>query len=188
MFKELKNSRAINFRIEERKMWSDYSRYLREYVLSIANETEDESLILEKLLKNQEKIALCFKPYYGNYNSNTLAELFKEQIYITSKMLHGTKNNNNNKELEESNKLWTENAEKTARFLHGINELWKLDLLQEILNKHLNLLCFQMNSRINGQWDKDIKAYDDDYDHIIMFSDLISDGIIKEFPNKFGKN
>lgn len=186
IFKELKNSKAINFRIEERKMWSDYSRYLREYVLSVANETEDESLILEKLIQNQEKIALSLKPYYGNYNSNKLSELLKEQIYITSKILHETKNNNN-KDVEQINKLKNENSEKIARFLYGINELWKIDLLEEILNKHLNLVCNQINSRINGQWERDIKAYDDDYDHIIMFSDLISDGIIKEFPNKFGK-
>jgi hypothetical protein len=32
----------------------------------------------------------------------------------------------------------------------------------------------------------DVRAFDEVYRHILMMSDALSDGIVKQFPNKFG--
>ena len=40
-------------------------------------------------------------------------------------------------------------------------------------------------TRINKNWSADIEAYDTGQDHMIAFSDMLSDGIIKQFPEKF---
>jgi hypothetical protein len=34
-------------------------------------------------------------------------------------------------------------------------------------------------------WEGDVRAYDAVYDHILMMSDALSDGIVKQFPDKF---
>jgi hypothetical protein len=41
-------------------------------------------------------------------------------------------------------------------------------------------------ARLNGNWDEDVRAYDEVYRHILAMSDALSDGIIKQFPDKFG--
>ena len=34
-------------------------------------------------------------------------------------------------------------------------------------------------------WEGDVRAFDAVYDHILMMSDALSDGIVKQFPDKF---
>jgi hypothetical protein len=40
-------------------------------------------------------------------------------------------------------------------------------------------------ARLNKHWDDDVRAFDAVYDHILHMSDALSDGIVKQFPEKF---
>ena len=53
-----------------------------------------------------------------------------------------------------------------------------------MLYKHLDFVTQQVVARIKGDWAGDIKAYDEGYDHMMMFADMLSDGIIKQNPHK----
>lgn len=54
-----------------------------------------------------------------------------------------------------------------------------------MLHKHLQLLTDAVVARLNKDWKAAIKAYDQGEDHIIKLADVLSDGIIKQFPKKF---
>jgi hypothetical protein len=41
-------------------------------------------------------------------------------------------------------------------------------------------------ARLNKNWDADVRAFDAVYDPILHMSDALSDGIVKQFPEKFG--
>ena len=41
-------------------------------------------------------------------------------------------------------------------------------------------------ARLTKNWDGDVRAFDAVYDHILHMSDALSDGIVKQFPDKFG--
>jgi hypothetical protein len=36
------------------------------------------------------------------------------------------------------------------------------------------------------KWDQDVKAYDAVYEHILKMADALTDGIVKQFSEKFG--
>lgn len=57
--------------------------------------------------------------------------------------------------------------------------------LQDMLYGHLQLLTNNVSARLKKDWDADILAFDQGKEHIIMLSDLLSDGIIKQFPKQF---
>jgi len=40
--------------------------------------------------------------------------------------------------------------------------------------------------RLTKKWDDDVRAFDAVYDHILHMSDALADGIVKQFPDKFG--
>ena len=40
-------------------------------------------------------------------------------------------------------------------------------------------------ARVEQEGDDDVKAFDAVYDHILRMSDALSDGIVKQFPDKF---
>ena len=39
-------------------------------------------------------------------------------------------------------------------------------------------------SRLKKDWPADMKAYDEGHEHMLMFADMLSDGIIKQNPKK----
>jgi hypothetical protein len=49
----------------------------------------------------------------------------------------------------------------------------------------LKMSTAEVVARLTHDWDGDVRAYDAVCDHIVMMSDAISDGIVKQFPNKF---
>ena len=58
-------------------------------------------------------------------------------------------------------------------------------ILKSMLHKHLDLILEAVNARLNKDWKADIDAYDRGEDHMINFADVLTDGIIKQFPEKF---
>lgn len=54
-----------------------------------------------------------------------------------------------------------------------------------MLYKHLEFVTDQVTHRLNDDWKKDIESYDKGQEHMIHFADILSEGIIKQFPDKF---
>jgi hypothetical protein len=56
-----------------------------------------------------------------------------------------------------------------------------------MLYKHLALTTGEVVSRLKKDWAADIDYYDKGHEHMLMFADALTDGIVKQFPNKFKK-
>ena len=54
-----------------------------------------------------------------------------------------------------------------------------------MMKTHLSTTTAEVVARLTHDWDADVHAYDAVYDHILMMSDALSDGIVKQFPDKF---
>ena len=54
-----------------------------------------------------------------------------------------------------------------------------------MLHKHLQFVTDQVLARIKKDWDAEILAYDNGEVHMIHFANILSNGIIKQFPEKF---
>jgi hypothetical protein len=54
------------------------------------------------------------------------------------------------------------------------------------MNTHLSTTSTELVARLNKDWAGDVKAFDAVYDHILHMADALSDGIVKQFPGKFG--
>ena len=184
--KMLLTKSAVDLRMAMRKLWEDHITYTRNYIISALADLEDAAKVAERLLKNQDDIGDAIKPIYGNDAGKKLAVLLRDHILIAADIVKAAKSGDNNG-VTAGQKKWHENADEIAAFLSGANPNWPQKVLVDMLYKHLDYTTTEVVSRLKKDWAADIEAYDKGHEHMLMFADALTDGIVKQFPEKFKK-
>lgn len=177
---------AVNLRMAMRKLWEDHITYTRNYIISALAGLEDTGKVAERLLKNQDDIGDAIKPIYGDEAGKKLAALLRDHILIAADIVQAAKTGDG-EGVTKGQKRWHENADDIAVFLSGANPNWPKQTLVDMLYKHLDYTTAEVVSRLKKDWVADIEAYDRGHDHMLMFSDILTEGIVKQFPKKFSK-
>jgi hypothetical protein len=167
-----------------RKLWEDHIVYTRNFIISSLAGLEDAGKIAERLLKNQDDIGDAIKPVYGEAAGEKLSALLRDHILIAADVVKAAKAGNAG-ELDSANKKWYANAGEISDFLAGANPNWTRKSLADMLYKHLALTTQEVVTRLKKDWAGDIVAYDEGHVHMLMFADMLTQGIIKQFPDKF---
>lgn len=175
---------TVKLKEDMRRLWIDHVVWTRSYIVSALAGLEDQSVVLERLLRNQQDIGNAIKPYYGEAAGDKLAALLRDHITIAGKLV-GALKSGNQADAEKFNKEWYKNADDIAAFLSSANPNWTENQLKELLYMHLQLLASDVSARLQKDWRASVAALDKGMDHIIMMADVLSEGIIKQFPQRF---
>lgn len=176
--------RTVQLKVDMQKVWLDHTIWTRSYIVSAISNRPDQKDVLDRLLRNQQDIGNVFKPYYGEAAGNKLADLLREHILIAGKIVAAAKAGNQAdvKKLETD---WHRNADDIAKFLSAANPNWQFKALQDMLYTHLQLITEIVLDCLRGDWKADIAATDKNEIHMIRFADILTEGIVKQFPEKF---
>jgi hypothetical protein len=178
------NPAKMKLKQDMRRLWVDHVGWTRSYIISAIAGLEDQKDVLARLLKNQQDIGDAIKPYYGDAAGNKLADLLREHIQLAGGVVDAAKAGNQT-ELAKFNKELYRNADDIAKFLSTANPNWSQKEQQDMMYAHLQFITDQVTARLKKDWNADILAYDKGEDHMMMYADMLSDGIIKQFPDKF---
>ena len=81
---------------------------------------------------------------------------------------------------------WTANADDIAAFLAAANpRSWPLAEMKAMLHDHLALTTEEALARLHGDWTADVAAYDKIHVQALGMADMLSKGIIRQFPARF---
>ena len=174
---------ATDLRNGMRKLWSEHVMWTRNYIISALATLPDLPAVTQRLLRNQDDIGSAIKPLYGDEAGKKLTALLREHILIAADIVKAAKVNDT-KAVDAGQRKWRKNADDIAAFLASANPVWQKQSLTDMLYKHLDLTTYEVVSRLKMDWGADIQAYDSGYNHMLMFADMLSDGIIKQNPNK----
>jgi hypothetical protein len=177
---------AVDLRIAMRQLWDDHMVYTRNFIISGLAGLDDAGKVAERLLRNQDDIGNAIKPVYGEEAGNKLTALLKDHILIAADIVKAAKVGDNDG-VAKGQEKWRGNADDIALFLSKANPNWPLDTMKNMLYKHLATTTGEVVSRVKKDWPADIAAYDEGVAHMMMFADMLTDGIVKQFPSKFAK-
>jgi hypothetical protein len=175
---------AAGLRADMRKLWEDHITYTRNYIISALAGLPDTDAVAKRLLANQDDIGNAVKPFYGDEAGQKLTALLKDHITIATEVVAAAKAGNKS-DLDAAQKKWSANGVAIATFLAGANPNWPEQTLKDMLQKHLDLTSGEVVGRLKKDWVSDIKSYDEGHAHMLMFADMLTDGIVKQFPDKF---
>ncbi len=175
---------AADLGMAMRKLWEDHITYTRNYIISALAGLEDASAIAGRLLRNQDDIGNAIKPFYGDAAGAKLSALLRDHILIAVDVVKAAKAGVA-ADLDAASKKWTANADDIAAFLSGANPNWALATITDMLHKHLEYTTQEVVSRLKKDWSGDIAAYDKGHEHMLKFADMLTHGIVMQFPAKF---
>ena len=178
------SAKAARLREDMRKLWSDHVIWTREYVVAAIDGSSDANAAATRLLKNQDDIGGAVAGFYGKDAGDKLTGLLKQHIMIAVDLIAAAKANDQAK-YGATDQRWKKNGEEIADFLSQANPNWPKTTLASMMATHLATTTKEVVARLNQKWDEDTAAFDEVYAHILDMSDALSDGIIKQFPQKF---
>jgi len=177
-------NKATQLHQDMRKLWTDHTVWTRDYIIAAVDDKPDAMAAANRLMKNQEDIGNAIAAYYGAAAGQQLTALLKQHISIAVDLIKAAKAGDKAAQKQADDR-WQANAVDIATFLSKANPNWPKDTLVEMMKTHLSTTTAEVVARLTHDWDADVKAYDAVYDHILMMADALTDGIIKQFPEKF---
>jgi hypothetical protein len=178
----------LAFQADMRRLWEDHITWTRLYIISAAADLPDRDLTAQRLLRNQTDIGNAIKTFYGEDAGNELTTLLEEHILGAVELLDAAKAGDQ-AAVEVARANWYANADAIGAFLSAANpEQWPLAEMQTGMRMHLDVTLEEATARLTGDFETDIAAYDKVHDHILAFADLLSNGIIQQFPDRFARS
>jgi hypothetical protein len=177
--------RVVAFHDEMRRLWEDHVTWTRLAIISLTSDTPDTEATVGRLLENQTDIGDAIKPFYGEAAAQELTRLLREHILIAADLIAAARAGDETA-VAEAQSRWTANADEIAAFLAGANpSSWDLDEMQAMLHEHLRLTTNEALARLEGDWAADVAAYDEIHLQALGMADMLSNGIVKQFPARF---
>ena len=173
------------FREDMRKLWVDHSRLTRRFMISTISDRPEQSDIDELLMQNQNEIGAAIASFYGNEAGEELAKLLAEHTLISASMFQAARNADA-QAFEELVTRWYDHASKIAEFLSNLNpENWPLRETRPMIRRYLDLTLEQAVAYWNGYSTIGTAAYEKAQDQSLEIADMLSDGIINKFRQRF---
>ena len=179
------SAKAVAFRSKMDRLWEDHITWTRMVIVDFAAGLPDLKTAEARLLRNQADIGNAIKPYYGAAAGKQLTSLLRTHILEAVPVLTNAKAGDKVR-LTQSLNEWYANANQIAAFLSKANpHSWPLGMTRSMMKRHLDLTTNEAVARLQGNWSADVRAYDAVHTEILGMSHMLSNGIIRQFPNRF---
>ena len=175
---------ALSLQLALRRLWADHVIWTREYVVAAIANSPDTQAVAGRLLANQEHIGSAIVPFYGEQVGQALTGLLRQHIMVAVELIEAAKTGDEDK-FADADRRWDQNARDIASFLSSANPNWPEHDVVDLLSQHLKLTKDEATARLQQRWEDDIEAFDQIFTEILTVSDVLSTGIVKQFPDRF---
>ncbi|TDW04644.1 hypothetical protein B0G66_10268 [Bacillus badius] len=180
--KECVTQREVELMRNERSLWEEHVAWTRMAIISLTFNLPDVNFVIARLLKNAGDMGEMFRPIYGEPAAKTYAALIKEHLLVAADLVKAALAGNT-QAAEAAERKWYANADQIALFLNSVNKFLPKEKVREMFYQHLNLTKQEALYMINKDYQKDIAVYDEIEKQAREMADMISDAMIKLYPD-----
>lgn len=178
-------AKEVALRGDMRRLWEDHIVWTRLAIISLTTNAPDTQATVARLLRNQADIGNAVKPFYGKAAGNKLTAELRQHILIAADLIAAAKEGDQ-AAVARQQARWQRNANIIAAVLNSVNpRFWKLAAMKAEMQKHLALTTQEVIARLQGKWNADVAVYDRIHTHILHMADMLSTGLVKQFPQRF---
>ena len=179
------SNKEFALRNDMRRLWEEHVTWTRLAIISLTNDSPDTNATVARLLRNQTDIGNAVKPFYGAAWGRQLTALLRQHILIAADLIAAARKGDQ-AEVTRQQARWTTNADQIATRLNRANpRFWRLAPLTAMLHEHLRLTTNEVVARLTRNWSADVRAYDRIHLQALHMADMLSGGLVKQFPARF---
>jgi hypothetical protein len=167
-----------------RQLWVEHMEWTYSTVAAFAAGSAGLPATLDRLLANQADIGAAVKPFYGERAGVALTGLLEEHINGAVPVLVAARDGDA-KALASSVAAWYDNAKEIADFLSNANPAWAKNEMRRMMKGHIDQTLAYATAQLQGDYAASIDAYGTAEQHMLHMADMLSDGLIAQFPEKF---
>lgn len=172
------------FKAEMSRLWIDNAIWSRQSTLCLTDKLLGTQESLYRLMMNQEEMGRIFTRYYGKTAGDEFCELISSNTSITISIIRHM-NNKNTDDLEKARQRMKHNVLRASAYLAKMNPYWNKEELDYLLLLQLELFEKQLQHRLTNNYTSDVENFDRIITESYKLSDVLSEGIIKQFSDKF---
>jgi hypothetical protein len=173
------------FHDQMRKLWEDHVTWTRLAIVTFAAGSPSFDATATRLLQNQTDIGNAIKPFYGKAAGTQLTALLHDHITIAVELLQAAKAGDT-AAFDEANTRWYANANDIADFLARANpRSWPRHVMRADMKTHLDQTLAEASDELHRDYPASVRDYEAIHHHILDMADMLSAGIMKQFPRRF---
>jgi hypothetical protein len=181
----LPTAAQVAFHDHMRKLWEDHVTWTRLAIVTFADGSQGFNATAARLLQNQTDIGNAIAPFYGTAAGQQLSALLHDHITIAVELLQDAKTGDT-AAFNAAKIRWYANANQIADFLSAANpRFWPDATMRAAMKEHLDQTLAEAVDELSGNYTASVTDYEAIHLHILAMADLLSSGIMHQFPARF---
>jgi hypothetical protein len=183
----LNNTRLMTeeeLRTTMRSLCENHANWTRNLIFCVIDDLPGKEEAFAQLLENQEKIGETIQSFYGTETAIRFTDLMGLHIFMAGHLLNTVKKEDA-VQYEEINSDLENNADAIADLLCKTNPDLSSADMKLMLQINLELTIEEAKARMEKDYVADIKVYEKAHAEMNKFADMLSEGIIRQFPDRF---
>ena len=167
-----------------RLLWEQHVWWTRSFIISVAFNLPDLSVVTARLLRNPKDFQAALEPLYGPEIAAEFARLLTEHLTIAAELVQAAKAGDTARAAD-AERRWYRNADEIACFLAHINRFWSQEVWRAMLHEHLALTKDEAVAVLSGRFEQSIQIFDQVELQALEMADVMTEGIVRQFPRRF---
>lgn len=168
-----------------RRLFEEHVTWTRLLIISVAATLPDRLSTGQRLARSQAEIGQTLRPFYGDWSGARMVALLREHVSRCVELVDAAKAENR-AAIERARSANYDTGNEIARFFARVNpSRWPLRFVGGTMRNIIDLTLMMAFARVHGDHFVEIAAYEQLRQELLAVADLLSDGIIGQFPDTF---